>query len=75
VNVWYSFLHSNDKYTSENVHFLAIKICKAEYFQACELTKFSQPADYMEEMLGNVAMRSKIAIFCQYNALIISPVR
>jgi len=55
---------------------LAIEICKAQYFQACELMKFSQPADHMEEMLGNVAIHcvgNKIGMDCQFNAAIISP--
>jgi len=52
---------------------LATEICKAEYFQACELIKFSQPADYVEEMLGNVAIGSKIGKVCQFNAVTISP--
>jgi len=38
---------------------LAIENCKAEYFQACELMKFSEPADCMQEMLEDVAIGNK----------------
>ena len=61
MNVSYSLLHSNDESTRtcDNIHLLAIEICKAEYFQACELIKCSQ---YMEEMLGNVTIGNEIGM-------------
>jgi hypothetical protein len=63
-----------------NVHVTTYICCqltfvKQNIFQAGELMKLSQPADYMEEMLGNVAIGNKIEIVCQFNAVIISSSR
>lgn len=50
-----------------NVH-VAIYICwqlkfvKQSIFQACALIKFSQPADYIGEMLGNVTIGNRIGL-------------